>query len=167
MSWSLFKVKMLALTGQPHVSTVQFAQTIATGYHQAVTLHFETMSGGGKIINNAPNVIPLYNGILSVCQANMNTHAPVQLLTQITPYITAYWSTGITIIGPLATINVISPGVYTGLPIVQNNNFSILVDTMIMCFRSHIATLVGICTYTTVIPPIVVPWSGATLISLP
>lgn len=166
MSWSLFKSKCNVLTGNPHVSLTQYAFTISDAYHQAVTLHFESMTGGGRLINNAPKFPILYQQILGQCQANLASSSPsIQILNQIGPFITSYW-TGISIIGPLGNVLITSPGVFTAMPIVQNNNFDIMLTTMIMCFRSHIMSLLG--TYTsTVIPGVVTPFSGATLISLP
>jgi hypothetical protein len=154
----------MVLTGTPHVSTTQFAWTIADAYHQAVTLHFESMTGGGKIINNIPKLPILYQGILGVCTANQQTHAPVQFLQQLTPHIISYW-TSIVITGPLGIVNVISPGVFVGIPVIQNNNFEIIINAMIMAFRSHIMTLTGV--YVSSVVPVSTPWSGALLISLP
>jgi hypothetical protein len=164
MSWTLFNTKCMVLTGNPHTTTEQFAWTIADAYHQAVTLHFETMTGGGKIINNAPKLPILYQGILAVCKANSATHAPVQFTQQIGVHIQQYHVGGI-ITGPLGIVNVLSPGVWVGVPVVQNTNFSIMLNALIMSFRTHIMTLVG--TYTSsVVPGVITPFSGATLISL-
>lgn len=165
MSWSLFRTKCMVLTGPQHTSVPQFAQTIADAYHQAVTLHFETMTGGGKIVNNAPKFPLLYQGILGVCQANLQSHAPVQFIQQIGVHVVSYW-TGILITGSTGFVNVISPGVWVGVPLVQNNDFNIMLNALIMSFRTHIMTLTG--TYTsTILPTVITPWSGATLIALP
>ena len=165
MSWSLFQTKCMVLTGPTHVSMTQFAQTIANGYHEAVSLHFELMTGGGKILNNAPKLPILYQGILGVCTANLQTHQGVQFLQQIGPHILTYHTANI-IQGPLGFINVLSPGVWSGLPVPPNTNFNILLQMMITCFRTHIISLAG--TYTsTVLPGVVSPWSGASLVSLP
>lgn len=166
MSWSLFQSKCMVLTGPTHISVPQFAQTIADAYHQAVSLNFESLTGGGRIINNAPKYPVLYQGILSVCQANTQTHQGVQLLQQIGPHIISYW-TGIFIQGPLGFVNVLSPGAWVGLPIPPNTNFNVLLQMMITCFRTHIMTLTGTYTSTVIAPPPVTPWSGALLISLP
>jgi hypothetical protein len=154
----------MVLTGQTHVSVEQFSQTIASAYHQAVMLHFETMTGGGKLTNTAPKLPALYNGILSVCNMNRMQHNEVNFLQQIGPHIQAYWA-GAIIIGPTGTATVLSPGSWTGIYIKQNYNFYILLNAMISCFRIHIMSLTG--TYvSSVVPGVTSPWSGATLVSL-
>lgn len=154
----------MVLTGNPHTTTEQFAWTIADAYHQAVTLHFETMTGGGRIINNAPKLPILYQGILAVCKANSATHAPVQFTQQIGVHIQQYHIGGI-ITGPLGIVNILSPGVWVGVPVVQNTNFSIMLNALLMSFRTHIMRLQGI--YVSSVVPVSSPWSGALLVALP
>lgn len=166
MSWSLFKTKCSVLTGQQHVSVQQFAQTIASAYHECISLHFESMTAGGKFINSAPKYPILYQQILAQCNANLASQSEVHILNQIGPFIQQYFI-GLQILGPTGTVVITSPGVYTGIPVVQNLNFNILLESAILCFRTHLMTLTGIYTSTT-IPGLVVPtWSGALLIALP
>ncbi len=155
----------MVLTGQQHISVPQFAQTIADAYHQAVSLHFDTMTAGGHIINNAPKLPILYQQILAQCNANIAAQSEVHLLQQIAPFIQQY-HVGLIIIGPTGTVTITSPGVFTGIPVVQNLDFNIMLETMIMCFRTHLMTLTGVYV-SSVIPGVTSVWSGALLQSLP
>ena len=165
MSWSLFKTKCAVLTGQQHVSREQFSQTIASAYHQTISLHFDSMTAGGHIINNAPKMMPLYQGILSICNANMASSSEVNFLQQLGPFFQTYW-VGLSILGPTGTVIVTSTGVWNGIYVKQNMDFQILMTMMITTMRAHIMTLVG--TYTSsVVAGVTAPWSGALLQSLP
>lgn len=165
MSWSLFKAKCNVLTGPQHVSVELFAQTITSGYHQAVSLHFDSMTAGGKIINNAPKLPVFYNQFLAQCNANLASHNEIHILNQMGPMILNYWSS-LTIVGPTGTSQIISPGVWTGIPVIQNQDFQIILNAMITCFRVHITTLTGIYT-SSILPGVTAPFSGVMLQSLP
>jgi hypothetical protein len=155
----------MVLTGQTHISRQQFAQTISDAYNQTILLHFDSLTAGGKVVNSAPKLLPLYNGILTVCEMNIHQHNQVNFLQQLGPYIQTYWA-GIIIVGPTGTVTVTSPGSFTGIPVPPNNNFNIILNAMIAAFKIHIMTLVG--TYvSSVVPGVVSPWSGAMLQTIP
>lgn len=165
MSWSLFQTKCSVLTGQQHVSREQFSQTISDAYHQTMMLHFDTMTAGGKLTNSQPKVLPLYNGLLSICNANLMSQTDVHWIQQIGPLFQTYW-VGNVIVGPTGVVTVTSPGTWIGPKIVQNYDFTILLQTLIATARAHIMTLVG--TYvSSVVPGVTSPWSGAMLQTLP
>jgi len=155
----------MVLTGQQHISVPQFAQTISDAYHQAVSLHFDTMTAGGTIINNAPKFPILNQQILAQCNANLASQSEVHILNQIGPFILSYW-TGIVITGPTGVVTVLSPGTWVGVPVVQNLDFNIMLNMMVTCFRTHIMTLTGQYV-SSVVPGVVSPWSGALLQALP
>jgi hypothetical protein len=165
MSWSLFKTKCNVLTGQQHVSKEQFAQTIASAYHQCVTLHFDTMTAGGKIINNAPKLPILNQQILAVCTANLASHADVDFLKQIGPAFVSYW-VGIIISGPTGVVTVLNPGQWNNIKVPPNTNFQIILNALMLACRTHIMTISGQYV-SSVVPGVVSPWSGALLQSLP
>ena len=165
MSWSLFKTKCNVLTGPQHISTELCAQTITSGYHQAVSLHFDSMSAGGKIVNNAPKLPILYNQFLAQCKANLAQHNEIHILNQMGPMILNYWA-GIIIQGPTGTSSVLNPGTWTGIPVVQNFDFQIILNAMITCFRTHIMTLQGQYV-SSVLPGVTSSWAGPMLQSLP
>lgn len=165
MSWSLFKTKCMVLVGNTHTSVPMFAQTIADAYHQAVTLHFDTMTAGGKLVNNSPKFPILYQQILQQCQVNIQQHNQIQLIQQLKGIIENYY-VGLSILGPTGTVSITYPGNFIGVPVTQNNNFNIMLDAMVLSFRTHIATLQGIYT-SSVVPGVTAPWSGALLQSLP
>lgn len=155
----------MVLVGGTHVSVPMFAQTIADAYHTTISLHFDSMSGGGKIVNNTPKFPILYQQILQQCNANMATHSQIQLIQQIGPMIMNYWA-GISIIGPLGNVTVLSPGSFVGLPVIQNNNFNIMLDAMIMSFRTHLLTITGVYV-SSVVPGVTAPWGGSLMQCLP
>lgn len=165
MSWSLFKTKCNVLTGPQHISKELFAQTIADAYHQAVTLHFDSMTAGGKIINNAPKLPALYQGILSICSANLASHQDVDFLKQIGPFFIQYWI-GLSILGPTGTVVVTSPGQWNNIKVMQNFDFQIILNALIIACRTHIMTVQGIYT-SSVLPSVTSAWSGALLQSMP
>lgn len=164
MSWSLFKTKMNVLTGPQHISTDQFARTIADAYHQSISLHFDSMTAGGKVINNAPKYPILYQQILGTCNANLNSHQDVDILKQIGPFLKNYW-TGLVIIGPTGIVTVSGTGTWVNPKVAQNLNFQIILNAMIVSMRTHIMTLTGTYVSTTV-PGVSGPWSGGSLVSL-
>lgn len=165
MSWSLFKTKCAVLTGKQHISVEQFSYTISDAYHQAVSLHFDSMTAGGQITNNTPKFPILNQQILAQCKANLASHSDARLLDQIGSFILSYW-TGLIIVGPTGIVTVTSPGTWVGLSVVQNLDFNIMLNAMVTCFRSHIMTVSGQYV-STVVTGVVSPWSGASLQSLP
>lgn len=165
MSWSLFKTKCNVLTGPQHTSKELFAQTIASAYHQCITLHFDSMTAGGKVVNNAPKLPALYQGILSMCTANLASHQDVDFLKQIGPFFVQYW-VGIVIVGPTGTVTVLNPGTWNNVKVDQNFDFQIILNALIIACRTHIMSLQGQYV-SSVVPGVTAPWSGALLQSLP
>lgn len=165
MSWSLFKTRCNVLTGNQHVSKELFAQTIANAYHECMSLHFDSITAGGKLINHSAKLPILNQQILSVCSANLQSHQDVDFLQQIGPAFVSYWS-GLIIIGPTGTDTVLNPGSWTNIKVVQNFNFQIILNALIVACRTHIMTLSG--TYiSSVVPGVTSPWSGGMFQSLP
>ena len=165
MSWSVFKAKCNVLTGNPHVTIDLFADTIAGAYHDCVSLHFDTLTGGGQLTNNQPKKPILSQQIKSFCEINRNTTNSVELLQQIGPAMVSYW-VGLIITGPVGFVTITSPGTWSHIPTPPNTNFQIILNNFMLCARTHIMTLTGIYTSTTV-PGVTSPWSGALLQSLP
>jgi hypothetical protein len=165
MSWSLFKTKCAVLTGPQHISETQFAQTIADAYHSAVSLHFDSMTAGGKLINNAPKLPILQQQIQMWCSMNRTTSQDVDFLKQIGPAFIQYW-TLLSIIGPTGSVIVTSPGVWNNIRVTQNFDFQIILNALILSCRVHLTTLTGIYT-SSVIPGVTAPWNGTMFQSLP
>lgn len=155
----------MVLTGQQHVSVEQFARTITDAYHQTMSLHFDTMTGAGQLRNNAPKKPILYGQFLARCNANLASHSEIHILNQIGPMVQSYFG-GLVILGPLGTVTITSPGVWTGIPVVQNMNFNIMLTAMITCFKIHIMTLQGIYV-SSVVPGVTSVWSGTLFQTLP
>jgi hypothetical protein len=122
------------------------------------------MSGGGVVVNSAPKMPLLMQGILAVCEQNMGTHQDVNFLDQIGDHVKNYW-VGNIITGPTGTVTVTSTGQWVGPKVVQNFDFNIMLNMMIAAFRIHLLTLTG--TYvSSVVPGVTTPWSGGTFQAL-
>ena len=165
MSWSLFKTQCNVLSGNPHVTTQLFASTIANAYHSCMSLHFDTLTGGGVLVNNAPKLPALQSSILQYCELNRQSTADVDLLQQLGPSFLLYW-TALSFVGPTGNVIVTSPGTWSNVKTPPNTNFQIILTNLEMACRVHLTTLVG--TYTsTVVPGVVSPWSGALAVCMP
>lgn len=165
MSWSLFKTKCNVLTGPQHISKELFAQTIADAYHSCVSLHFDTLTAGGTLVNNAPKLPLLYQGILSMCTANLSSHQDVDFLKQIGPFFVQYW-VGLIITGPTGVVTVLNPGTWNNIKVVQNLDFQVILNALMVACRTHIMTIQGQYV-SSVVPGVTSPWSGALLQSMP
>lgn len=165
MSWSLFKTQCNVLTGNPHVTTQLFASTIANAYHSCMSLHFDTLTGGGVLVNNTPKLPALQSSILQYCELNRQSTADVDLLQQLGPSFITYHLGGL-ITGPTGNVVVSSGGTWSNVKTPPNTNFQIILTNLEMACRVHLTTLVG--TYTsTVVPGVVSPWSGALFVCMP
>jgi len=157
---------MYALIGKQHVSRFEFSLTLATAYHECVLRHYDAFTAGGVVINTAPKIQALYQGILQIAEMNRKSHKDVNFVQQIEPYIYVYW-TGAVIIGPTGIVNVTSPGSWVSIHIKQNFDFNVILYAFESAARIHLATLTGIYTSTVIQPPITTPWSGASLQTFP
>ena len=165
MSWSVFKAKCNVLTGNPHVTKELFAQTLSDAYHTCVSLHFDSLTAGGVLTNNAPKLPILNQQILSICTANLASHQDVDFLKQIGPAIVTYW-TSLIITGPTGVVTIINPGTWQNVKVVPNTNFQVILNAFMIAARTHIISLTG--TYvSSVVPGVTSPWSGALFQSLP
>lgn len=168
MSWTTFHSECMALTGMTHVSRVQFAEKMATAYHNCILRHFETLTSGGTVVNTSPKLPMLIQGFLAVCNQNMAQHNQVNWIQQIGQFILQYW-VGALITGPTGFVNVTSTGTWTAPPVAPNYDFNIILYTFEAVARTHLVTLTGIYTSTVVIipPPMTTPWSGGLLQTTP
>lgn len=127
--------------------------------------HFDLMTAGGVIINSSPKFTPLFQGILGICNQNMTAQGDVHFLQQIGKFVLTYWA-GLIITGPTGVVTITGTGSWAAPYVKQNFNFQIILNTMIMAFRSHLPTLTGIYV-SSVVPGVTAPWSGALLQALP
>ena len=153
------------MTGNPHVTTQLFAKTIANAYHSCMSLHFDSMTGGGVLTNNAPKLPVLEQSILQFCELNRQTTADVDLLQQLGPSFILYW-TGLIFVGPLGTNTVVSPGTWQNVKTPPNTNFQIILTNLEMACRTHIMTITGLYV-SSVVPGVTSPSSGALFQCLP
>jgi len=165
MSWSLFKTQCNVLTGNPHVTTQLFASTIANAYHTCMSLHFDTLTGGGVLVNNAPKLPALQSSILQFCELNRQTTADVDLLKQLGPSFLLYW-TGLIFTGPTGTNTVTSPGSWSNVKTPPNTNFQIILTNLEMACRTHLMTISTLYV-STVVPGVTSVGSGALFVCMP
>lgn len=165
MSWTLFKTRCNVLTGSPHVTTQLFANTLATAYHECMTLHFDSITAGGKLINNAPKLPLLQQSILTFAETNRQAAVDVDFLKQLGPSFITYW-TGLIIVGPTGTVTVLNPGQFNNLKVPPNTDFQIILNNLIMACRTHIMTVTGQYV-SSVVPGVTSPWAGALFQSMP
>ena len=71
------------------------------------------------------------------------------------------------IVGPTGFVTVTGTGMWKAPPLPQNFDFNLMLWTFEAAARVHLTSLTGFYTSTVIVPPIVVPWSGALLITLP
>lgn len=160
MSWSVFKAQLGALTGIQHLSRQQYANTVATAYDMCIMRHFDTLSGGGKVIVPGKALL-LEQQILGILELNATNHAQVNLVQQFGPAIKAYW-TGAQILGPAGSASVNFTGVWLALPMPQNMSFQIMINNIAITAQIHLLSLVGTHKMFS-FPWAVVPWSGGFL----
>lgn len=166
MSWSLFKTNCMVLTGPQHISVQLFAQTVANAYHTCMTMHFDSLTAGGILVNNAPKLPLLTQAILAQCTANLSSSSQsTDLIKQIGPAIITYW-TALIITGPTGVVTVTSPGSWNSIPVPPNTNFDLWLQAFMLAARTHIMTLTGQYV-SSVVPGVVSPWSGALFQTLP
>jgi len=166
MSWITFHTECMAITQEEHVSREKYADVVSKAYHNCVLRHFESLTAGGTVINTAPKLPMLYNGLLAVGNQNINQHSGVDWIQQVGVHIMQYWA-GALITGPTGFVNVTTMGTWATVPIVQNYDFKIILHALATACRIHMLTLIGIYTSTVIVPPVVAPWSGALLITTP
>lgn len=165
MSWSLFKVRCNVLTGNPHVTTQLFANTIASAYHECMMLHFDSLTAGGKLTNTAPKLPLLQQQILTFCEANRQNPNDLDLLQQIGPSFIQY-HVGAIWVGPTGTNTVISPGTWTNIKTPANTNFQIILDNLITSCRVHLTTITTLYV-STVLPGVTTTGTGALFQCMP
>lgn len=165
MSWSLFKTQCNVLTGNPHVTTQLFANTIANAYHTCMSLHFDSMTGAGVLTNNAPKLPLLTQTILQYCELNRQTTSDVDLLQQIGPAFITY-HTGLIWVGPLGTNTVVSPGTWSNIKTPPNTNFQIILNNLQMACMVHLTTITTLYV-SSVVPGVTSPSTGALFVCMP
>lgn len=165
MSWSVFKAKCNVLTGNPHVTPELFAFTIADAYVTCISMHFDSMTGGGVLTTMTPKLPLLQQQILMYCNLNRQAAVDVDFLAQIGPAFVNSHVGGI-IVGPLGTVTVTSTGSWTNIKVPANTNFQIILDALVVSCRTHLMTMSGQYV-SSCVPGLVSPWSSALLQCLP
>jgi hypothetical protein len=130
-----------------------------------MSLHFDSMTGGGVLTNNAPKLPVLEQSILQFCELNRQTTADVDLLQQLGPSFILY-HTGLLWVGPTGTNLVINPGQWSNVKTPPNTNFQIILTNLEMACRTHLMTITGLYT-STILPGVTSPSSGAAYLCLP
>ena len=182
MSWSVFKSTLLpAMQSYAYGSDMSaFSKAFTTSYDLAI-------KSGGDIVNG----IPLISGNKQLMEATLTSlllqtqlSKTTTLLDVIGPAVIAYWagaklslfpSPSIPAIGAIKNIStttaiVLSPGNWTPLPAIPNNDINMFLDTFIQSATLHLMTVSGIFLVIAQYPPpappapAIINWSGYTIV---
>lgn len=164
MSYQLFKAELKQKVYIQHKDANKFPAAFATAYNNLVMRHFDTLTGGGKLVRISAGKPLLETSIKSIMMLNRVNSAEINWFNQIAPFIKLYW-TAQQIIGPTGFVTITYPGEWIGPYIKQNNNINIFINTLVGVISTHIMTMVG--TYTNAYTGITTPWSGALLRTTP
>jgi hypothetical protein len=178
MAWSVFKTTLLSSmqTNAFGNNTSGFARAFTNSYDFAVKSGFDII-----------NKVPLAKGNNELMQSTLELlliqtqlSPSLTLLDVIGPAIIGYWTGAqsslfppplLPAIGSIQNIStvsapILSPGVWTPLPTLPNNNSSIFLDLFISSAKIHLTTVGGLYSTISQYPPpapaapAILPWSG-------
>lgn len=164
MSYQLFKAELRNKVYKQHDSLNKFPSSFAAAYNNLVMRHFDTLTGGGKLVRISAGRPILQQSIYAQLMINRKSPAEVNFFNQIAPFIKIYWA-GQQIIGPTGIVTITYPGEFIGPYLKQNQNINIFINTLVGVISTHIMTLTGM--YTNAYTGITTPWSGALLRTTP
>jgi hypothetical protein len=182
MAWGVFKSTLLAsMQANAFGNDISgFARTFTTSYDFAIKSGFDVL-----------NKVPLAKGNTELMQSTLELlmvqtqlSQSITLLDVIGPAIIGYWTGAqlslfppplIPAIGSIQNITtisapVLSPGIWTPLPILPNNNSSIFLDLFITSAKIHLTTVSGLFSTISQYPPpappapAIVSWVGYVVI---
>lgn len=162
MSWGAFQAACYAATGQGTTNRNLFTSTISNQYHACIARHFDIISTG-VVLGPQPSTI---KGMLDAWTlANLNhppqtTAATVNFIQQMALTVPLYW-TGATCVGPLGLTNIIGPGTFPVVDLIQHLDYNILLMKLMYCSQIHITTMFGV--FTSAQTGMMMPWSGVSL----
>ena len=178
MAWSAFKSTLLSSmqTNAFGNDISGFARVFTTSYDFAVKSGFDTL-----------NKVPLAKGNNELMQSTLELllvqtqlSSTLTLLDVVGPAIIGYWTGAqlslfpppiIPAIGSIQNITtisapILSPGVWTPLPTLPNNDSSIFLDLFISSAKIHLTTVSGLFSTISQYPPpapaapAILPWTG-------
>jgi hypothetical protein len=164
MSFQLFKTELKAKLGIQHSDRAKLARVLALGYDKLANRHFDIITGGGKLIASSVRVPALQIGIQTVLERNLASSTRINFFNDISPFIKSYWA-GMLIIGGTGQVIISNTGVFKGPPVVENNSIDIWLNIFQGVASIHLLTMTG--TYTNYYTGVTVPWSSASLKSIP
>jgi len=178
MSWNTFKSSLLPAM-QSHVygnNIAGFSKLFTTSYDITIKTGFDSLN---KVPLAKGNTILMESTLTSLLlQTQLST--TLTFLDVVGPAIIGYWVGAelshfpppmIPAVGTIQNIStlsaiVLSPGVWTPLPVIPNNNSSIFLDAFISSAKIHLTTVSGLFTVIAQYPPPappapgVIQWSG-------
>jgi len=178
MSWGVFKSTLI-----PAMQTFAYGNDMSA-FSKALTNSYDlAIKSGGDIVNG----IPLINGNKQLMETTLTSlllqtqmSKTLTLLDVVGPAIIAYWAGAklslfpsplVPAVGSIKNIStttaiVLSPGNWTSIPTIPNNNVNIFLDTFIQSATLHLMTVSGIFSVVAQYPPPAPPapgivmWSG-------
>jgi hypothetical protein len=182
MSWNIFKSTLLpAMQSNVYGSNIAgFSKLFTTSYDIAIKSGFDSLNKVPLALGNTV----LMESTLTALLVQTQLSTTLTFLDVVGPAIIGYWVGAqlsnfpppiIPAIGTVQNIStisaiVLSPGVWTPLPVVSNSDSSIFLDAFINSAKIHLTTVGGIFSVISQYPPPAPPapavlnWSGYTVI---
>jgi len=172
MAWDLFKSLML-----PMMQSNAFGSDMSAFARNFTIAYDSTIKSGGDVVNGIPIIkgnVELMESTLFALLQQTQFSKNTTLLDVIGPVIIGYW-TGATLslvptpiipaigsIKNIATISgtVLSPGNWTPLPVIPNNDSNIFLNAFIQSANIHLMTVSGIFSVISQYPPPAPPAPG-------
>ena len=178
MAWNIFKSTLLS-----SMQTNAFGNDIS-GFARAFTNSYDfAVKSGFDILNKVPLAkgnTELMQSTLILLMTQTQLSPTLTLLDVIGPSIIGYWTGAQSSLFPppilpaigsiqnISTISapILSPGVWTPLPTLPNNNSSIFLDLFINSAKIHLTTISGMYSTISQYPPpapaapALLPWTG-------
>lgn len=165
MSWTLFSTTCNNKLGGGTQDRKEFVDTLMTEYHNSIGRHIDVMSTGNTYSTTPDPIITILDIWTQLNELSPpGTVANVNFLDQLKFVVPIYWL-GAVITGPLGVTNVLFPGVWLPVPLDANLNFMVMLGKISQLATLHLKTMFGL--YTNSATGIVLPWSGASLLSPP
>jgi hypothetical protein len=182
MSWNTFKSTLLpSMQSNVYGNNIAgFSKLFTTSYDIAIKSGFDSLNKVPLALGNTV----LMESTLTALLVQTQLSTTLTFLDVVGPAIIGYWVGAqlsnfpppiIPAVGTIQNIStlsgiVLSPGVWTALPVTPNNNSSIFLDAFINSAKIHLTTVSGIFSVIGQYPPpapaapAILPWSGYNVI---
>jgi hypothetical protein len=142
----------------------EFVETLMGEYDKCIKRHIDVMSTGNSF-STSPDLIITILDIWTTLNSLSppGTVANVNFLDQLKFVIPIGYWIGASVVGPLGRSQVLFPGIWLPVPLQANTNFMIMLSKISNIAILHLKTMFGL--YTNSATGVVLPWSGASLLT--